>query len=96
MIRRTTFLIFLGYLTLLDGHVAYAEDRDSEAEAVAWLGRMGEALRERNYQGIFSYIRGSIFDTVRIVHRVSEDGETERLFNLNGDIRELYRHDDEI
>ena len=38
----------------------------------------------------------SNFDTVRIVHH-SEDGiETERLINMNSEVRELYRKDDEI
>ena len=60
----------------------------SSNEAVGWLGKMAEAMRHQNYQGIFSYIRGSNFDTVRIVHH-SEDGiETERLINMNGEVRE--------
>ena len=68
----------------------------SSSEAVSWLGKMAEAMRYQNYQGIFSYIRGSNFDTVRIVHH-SEDGiETERLISMNGEVRELYRQDDEI
>ncbi len=66
------------------------------ASPADWLRKMGQALRQTNYDGIFTYMRGSTFDTVRIVH-VSDNGqETERLFNLNGEVRELYRHDDEV
>jgi sigma-E factor negative regulatory protein RseB len=61
-----------------------------------WLKKMGEALRSENYAGNFSYIRGSRFDSVRIVHLVDEGRELERLFNLNGDARELYREDGEV
>ncbi len=68
----------------------------SSDDAVEWLGRMAEAVRHENYKGIFTYTRGTTFETVRIVHRGDENVETERLFNLNGDIREVYRHGDEI
>lgn len=65
-------------------------------EAVEWLGRMADALRTENYDGIFTYMRGTTFDTVRIVHRFEEGVETERLYNLNGDVRELFREDAEV
>ena len=60
-----------------------------------WLKKMGSALRSENYAGNFTYIRGSRFDNVRIVHLVDEGRELERLFNLNGEVRELYREDGE-
>ena len=61
----------------------------------AWLEKMGGALRNENYAGNFTYIRGSRFDNVRIVHVVEQGRELERLYNLNGDVRELYREDGE-
>ena len=36
----------------------------SSGDAVEWLGRMSEALRQENYEGIFTYIRGTTFETV--------------------------------
>jgi sigma-E factor negative regulatory protein RseB len=69
---------------------------DNEKEAIVWLERMGAALRYQNYEGIFTFIRGSTFDTVRIVHRAELGKETERLFNLNGQVREVYREDDRV
>ena len=60
-----------------------------------WLKKMGGALRSENYAGNFTYIRGSRFDNVRIVHVVNQGREIERLFNLNGDVRELYRENGE-
>ena len=68
----------------------------AEEDPAAWLTRMGQALKEQNYEGIFTYMRGSTFDTVRIVHANVDGEEYERLFNLNGEVRELYRHGDEV
>ena len=69
---------------------------DSSAEAVNWLAKMGDAVKNRDYQGTFTYMRGSRFDTVRIVHRVEDGVEMERLFNLNGEVREIYRENDRV
>jgi sigma-E factor negative regulatory protein RseB len=68
---------------------------DSLFSPTWWLKKMGGALRSENYAGNFTYIRGSRFDNVRIVHVVDQGKELERLFNLNGDVRELYREDGE-
>ncbi|MDA0272596.1 MAG: hypothetical protein O3C68_05025, partial [Proteobacteria bacterium] len=65
----------------------------AEGSPTAWLEKMGRALRSENYAGNFTYIRGSHFDNVRIVHVVDQGRELERLYNLNGDVRELYRED---
>ena len=61
---------------------------------VEWLHKMGDSLRRENYAGNFTYIRGSRFDNVRIVHVVQEGREFERLYNLNGPVRELYREEE--
>lgn len=65
-------------------------------EAHEWLAKMSSALRDQDYQGTFTYIRGSTFDTVRIVHQVRDGKEIERLFNMNGEVREVLRHDDHV
>ncbi len=65
-------------------------------EAREWLDKMSSALRDQDYQGIFTYIRGSTFDTVRIVHQVRDGKEIERLYNMNGEVRELLRQDGEV
>lgn len=69
---------------------------DESRDPVHWLEKMGSALRDQNYRGIFSYMRGSTFDTVRIIHHSAQGRETERLFNLNGAVRELFRQGDEV
>ena len=82
----------------LSSGIANAESEGSfpaEGSPAAWLEKMGRALRSENYAGNFTYIRGSHFDNVRIVHVVEQGRELERLYNLNGDERELYREDGE-
>lgn len=75
----------------------FADSAASETpDPVSWLKKMQEALQGQNYDGIFTYMRGSTFDTVRIVHVVEDGVETERLFNLNGEVRELYRENNEV
>ena len=78
--------------------IAYTESSatSSSVDAVKWLGRMADALRQENYEGIFTYIRGTTFETVKIVHKYEAGLETERLFNLNGEIREVFRQGEEI
>ena len=62
-------------------------------EAQKWLDRMGTALREQNYEGTFTYMRGSQFETVKIMHQFNDGQERERLLNLNGEPREVIRQD---
>lgn len=73
----------------------YQSTEGSLSSPTWWLKKMGGALRSENYAGNFTYIRGSRFDNVRIVHVVEQGKELERLFNLNGEVRELYREDGE-
>jgi sigma-E factor negative regulatory protein RseB len=65
-------------------------------EVSDWLEKMGSALREQNYQGTFTYMRGSQFETIRVMHQFADGSEYERLLNLNGEPREVIRHDDEV
>ena len=73
----------------------YQSTEGSLSSPTWWLKKMGGALRSENYAGNFTYIRGSRFDNIRIVHLVEQGKELERLFNLNGEVRELYREDGE-
>ncbi len=68
----------------------------ADPEATRWVQKMGEALKQQNYDGIFTYMRGTTYETVRIVHRYENGKETESLFNLNGDVREMRRTEDGI
>ena len=65
-------------------------------EAQKWLDRMGAALREQNYEGTFTYMRGSQFETIKIMHQFNDGQELERLLNLNGEPREVIRQGSEV
>lgn len=55
------------------------------------FGRMSEAVRAKNYKGFFTFEVGGSLDTYKIVHRIDNDIETERLQKLNGKEREIIR-----
>ncbi len=61
-----------------------------------WLARMADALRHENYAGIFTYMRGTQFDTIEVVHGYQSGEEVERLLHLNGEKREIIRRGDEV
>lgn len=70
-----------------------AEEADTARD---WLQKMGNALEKENYQGIFTYMRGHQFDTVRVIHRYKNGKESERLLHLNGERREVIREDGKL
>jgi sigma-E factor negative regulatory protein RseB len=57
----------------------------------AWLERMRDASRALNYEGVFVYRHDGEIETLRVIHRVTENGEQERLTSLNGARREVLR-----
>jgi sigma-E factor negative regulatory protein RseB len=74
---------------------------DSDAAVIykdplVWLEDMGDAFRETNYDATYTYFKGNIFDSVRVVHIFEKGKEEERRFNLNGENREFYREGKEV
>lgn len=65
-------------------------------DAKQWLEKMGKALREENYEGIFTYMRGNQFDTIKVVHQFRDGTEYERMVHLNGEKREIIQEGDEL
>ena len=61
-----------------------------------WLLRMQDAFKQLNYDGRFVYIHEGRVESLRILHSVSEGHERERLINLNGVAREVFRDNDEV
>ena len=58
-----------------------------------WLTGMSEALKTLDYDGTFVYQHGGRLDVMRIVHRVDDGGQRERLVSLTGSAREVLRDD---
>ena len=76
--------------------IGSARHADKPRDAMVWLNRMARAIWQENYIGTYHYMRGSTFDTIHIVHRAEAGKEKERLFNLNGAVREVLREGGEV
>ncbi|MDG4560671.1 MAG: MucB/RseB C-terminal domain-containing protein [Candidatus Competibacter sp.] len=58
-------------------------------EAKRWLERMIQATQTLNYEGTFVYVQGPHVEAMRVVHGGGPKGERQRLFSLNGPLREI-------
>lgn len=58
------------------------------------LGRMQDALQNLNYYGTLVFMQGGDVQSMRLIHKATEDGEIERIVNLNGYAREVIRNND--
>ncbi|MCW8196456.1 transcriptional regulator [Proteobacteria bacterium 005FR1] len=89
--RRTFFtsLVFSLGFALPAGFAVAQTDTAEQVNRV--LREMSTAVRELNYRGLFTYEVGGSLDTYRIVHRVENETEYERLQKLNGPEREIIR-----
>lgn len=92
-LRRLTTRVAALVIVLLGCAGVQASDTE---DAKVWLERMGKALREENYEGIFTYMRGSHFDTIKVVHQFKDGKEYERMVHLNGEKREIIQEGDKL
>lgn len=60
------------------------------------LMRMQVALQNLNYHGTLVYLQDGQVQSMRVIHKAGENGEYERLVNLNGVAREVIRKDDVV
>ncbi len=79
---------FLLLLTAVN--VAAADD------ASAWLERMSHAMQNLNYRGEFVHTKGDNSQTLAIIHGVFNGEVHERLWSLDGPVREIVRDDKQV
>lgn len=60
-------------------------------EVQSWLEKMQHAAHTVNYEGTFVYGQQGQLSSMRIIHRVTSDGEQERLISMDGTGREVIR-----
>lgn len=60
------------------------------------LKRMSDAFASQNYDGVFVYQHGNSMDTLRIIHRVDDGVERERIVRLDGPPQEIIRQDNKV
>lgn len=66
------------------------------AEALEWLQRMNEAVRQTTYEGVAVYRSGHQLETLRVFHQYAGGEERERIYSLSGQPREVLRHAEEV
>ena len=76
--------------------VVSANEEDTSEQAREILEKMASATRNLNYDGVFVYSRGNQLDSMRIIHKVDEEGEVERLISLTGANREVVRGKEDV
>lgn len=86
-VRRTGYLL----VVLLTGS-ALADPLDARE----WLNKMSAAFEQQSYDGTFSYFDGRDLTSLRVVHKVINGQQRERLVHLNGAPREILRDGDEV
>ncbi len=85
--KRGLFLLFL-YLPF---GAALAGD-----DLLKSLSRMQDALQNLNYYGTLVFMQGGDVQSMSLAHQATEEGEIERIVNLNGYAREVIRNDDRV
>ena len=68
--------------TALDGHTLLRE--------------MDRAFAELDYDGVFSYFSGNDMSSLRVVHKLVDGVQRERLVHLDGSLREIVRHGPDV
>ncbi len=90
------------YGALLMGGAVQAADKAADASAEdndlaeAWIERMNSAFAKLDYDGVFSFYTGDNLASLRVVHKLEDGLERERLVHLNGAPREIVRHGDKV
>jgi len=80
---------FVFLLLALISASSFAVDQTPAAQKL--IRQMSEANHKLNYEGVFVYRRHGKMDTMRIIHKVGENGVQERIVSLTGFAREVIR-----
>lgn len=91
-LKRHQGLILVLFLTV-PAVLATSIPNESET-ALQLIGKMSQAARSLNYEGVFVYLRNNQLKAIRVIHKTDEEGEYERLISLNGTPREIIRRND--
>lgn len=93
-LNKTLPFRFLFLLLILHPAASFAADQMPPAQQL--ISQMSEANHELNYEGVFIYKRHGKMDTMRIIHKVDENGVQERIVSLTGFAREVIRNKDSV
>lgn len=93
MVDENRFFSIILFIALYAIQTVYAENqvRDS-GNGFEWLKKISSAPRQYNFQGTFVYYADSHMETSRIIHKVDQSGEHERIEILDGLARIFFRN----
>ncbi len=94
--RCARFWVAAGILAVSSMSLAAAQTAASQAEGLQWLKKVSAAAQKLDYSGTFVYRSASRSETSRIVHRVSNGNQMEKIEVLDGSPREIIRNNDEV
>ena len=66
------------------------------SDGAAWLLRLREAAQHRNFQGTLVHSAGGTVNSSRVAHYGEGGHQFERMEMLDGQMRRVFRHDDEV
>lgn len=95
MISRQIIALFLLLAFGFQETLAQELPRSSES-ALDWLRKMADAPRRHNYSGTFVYYADGHMETSRIVHKIDQISEREKIEVLDGSPRIVFRNNDEM
>ncbi len=75
---------------------AHVNAEQTLPDAHILINEMSDASHKLNYDGIFMYRLQNQITSMRIIHKVDEDGVTEKLISLTGHPREVIRTDEQV
>jgi sigma-E factor negative regulatory protein RseB len=101
MFFRTFTSLVLASAAVAAGAGAWAQQNPAEPpaqarEVRAWLMRIHEAASHRNFQGTFVVSGGGVVSSARIAHFCEGASQFERSESLDGQARQVYRHNDVV
>lgn len=68
----------------------------SDADVKHWLMKMNDAALELDYQGTFVYVKQNQIEVMRVVHQSHQGVIKERIYSLNGALREIVRDAEQV
>lgn len=83
-------------LLVLGCTLGAAGSAHAESRAHQLLAQMNDAFINLTYDGIFTYFDGNDLASLRVVHKVVDGVQRERLVHLNGAPREIVRDGDDV
>lgn len=93
--RRIFQIAYYLFILVFSGAVC-AEVTHNKSQAINWFDRMSSAFSKLNYDGVFVYTHGDSMDSLRIIHRVDNGIEKERIVRLDGQRHEIIRSGENV